>query len=50
MCPLHWQEVSLPLATREVPVFQNVPEVPHEAVMETVLIRQNHESLWPPAD
>ena len=37
------------LATREVPVFQNVPEVPHEAVMETVLIRQNHESLLPPA-
>ena len=38
------------LATREVPVFQNVPEVPHEAVTKTVLIRQNHESLLPPAD
>lgn len=31
------------LATREVPVFQNVPEVPHEAVTKTVLIRQNRE-------
>ena len=37
-------------ATREVPVFQKVPEVPHEAVMKPVLIRQNHEYLLPPED
>ena len=38
------------LATRGVPVFQKVPEVPREAVTKTVLIRQNHEYLLPPAD